>query len=226
MFVDALGLTAPIAAFNGGVFVDHDMKMLEHRTIPASIIGPILDLLETTGLDAWIYRAADWLVRDATAPHVEREKATVRFAPTVVPTFADLTEGIVKIVGISDDLDRVGSTESKARAQFGDHLSAARSQPYYLDFTHPQANKGAVAQYLAATFDIPTASIATLGDMPNDVLMFAHSGLSIAMGNASLDVQRTARRVTTSNDDDGFAQAIERYVLPRRPGPGRPQGTP
>jgi hydroxymethylpyrimidine pyrophosphatase-like HAD family hydrolase len=93
-------------------------------------------------------------------------------------------------------------------------VAAARSQPYYLDVTHPDANKGAVAQYLARTYSIPTDSIATIGDMPNDVLMFAHSGLSIAMGNASLEVQRAARRVTTSNADEGFAAAVERFILP------------
>ena len=60
----------------------------------------------------------------------------------------------------------------------------------------------------------PPAEIATIGDMPNDVLMFAHSGLSIAMGNASPEVQRAARRVTTSNEDEGFANAVERFVLP------------
>jgi hydroxymethylpyrimidine pyrophosphatase-like HAD family hydrolase len=49
--------------------------------------------------------------------------------------------------------------------------------------------------------------------MPNDVLMFAHSGLSIAMGNASHEVQRAARRVTTSNEEDGFANAVEQFIL-------------
>jgi hydroxymethylpyrimidine pyrophosphatase-like HAD family hydrolase len=56
--------------------------------------------------------------------------------------------------------------------------------------------------------------MATIGDMPNDVLMFAHSGLSIAMGNASLEVQHSARRVTTANTDEGFANAVERFILP------------
>ena len=49
--------------------------------------------------------------------------------------------------------------------------------------------------------------------MPNDVLMFRNSGISIAMGNASAAVQRQARYVTVSNRDDGFAKAVERYVL-------------
>jgi hydroxymethylpyrimidine pyrophosphatase-like HAD family hydrolase len=99
------------------------------------------------------------------------------------------------------------------RERFGDHVSAARSQPYYGDVTNPNANKGAVAQYLSRTYQIPPGQIATIGDQPNDVLMFAHSGLSIAMGNASHEVQASARRVTTSNEDEGFANAVERFIL-------------
>jgi hydroxymethylpyrimidine pyrophosphatase-like HAD family hydrolase len=66
---------------------------------------------------------------------------------------------------------------------------------------------------LSAMLAIPTAQIATIGDMPNDVLMFERSGVSIAMGNASVDVQRAATFVTTSNREEGFALAMERFVL-------------
>jgi hydroxymethylpyrimidine pyrophosphatase-like HAD family hydrolase len=93
-------------------------------------------------------------------------------------------------------------------------VTAAASQPYYLDVTHPQANKGEVAKYLADLYKLSTAEIATIGDMPNDVLMFAHSGLSIAMGNADPQVQRAARRITGTNDNEGFAEAVRRFVLP------------
>lgn len=50
-------------------------------------------------------------------------------------------------------------------------------------------------------------------ELPNDVLMFALGGLSIAMGNASREVQRAVRRITASNADDGCAKAIGKYVL-------------
>ena len=49
--------------------------------------------------------------------------------------------------------------------------------------------------------------------MPNDVLMFSRSGLSIAMGNASAEVQAQADLVTDSYHDEGFAKAMERFVL-------------
>src|SRR4029079_8184127 len=92
--------------------------------------------------------------------------------------------------------------------RLGRHVSAALSQPYYLDVTHPKANKGEVVTLLSTMLAIPTAQIATIGDMRNDVLMFQRSGVSIAMGNATSGVQREARFVTTSNAEEGFALAM------------------
>jgi hypothetical protein len=213
MLVDPLALELPLAAFNGGLFARPDMSVIEERSIAPELVAPTLGLIDEYGLDAWLYRGADWLVRDAKAPHIRKEADTVRFEPTVVDSFAGLTEGIAKIVGVGDELDHVAEAETMAREKFGDEVSAARSQPYYLDVTHPDANKGAVARYLSRRYEIRPERIATIGDMPNDVLMFAHAGLSIAMGNAGREVQRAARRVTASNDEDGFAIAIERFVL-------------
>ena len=104
---------------------------------------------------------------------------------------------------------------------FGTQVSAARSQPYYLDVTHPTANKGTVIERLARYLKIPMAAIATIGDQPTDVLMFKRSGLSIAMGNAHEDVKRQATHVTTSHQDEGFANAVDQFILPR----AEPAGT-
>ena len=64
---------------------------------------------------------------------------------------------------------------------------------------------------------IPPDEIATIGDMPNDVLMFRESGMSIAMGNASIDVQKQAHFVTDSYQEDGFAKAVRRFIPPAAP---------
>jgi hydroxymethylpyrimidine pyrophosphatase-like HAD family hydrolase len=120
----------------------------------------------------------------------------------------------VKIVGISDDLDLVAACEKAAQKALGEKASAARSQPYYLDVTHPLANKGTVVETLSKLLNIPPAQIATMGDMPNDVLMFRKSGFSIAMGNASDEVKAQASAVTDSNQNEGFAKAVRKFVLP------------
>jgi hydroxymethylpyrimidine pyrophosphatase-like HAD family hydrolase len=82
-----------------------------------------------------------------------------------------------------------------------------------LDVTHPEATKGGVVDYLSQLYRISPGEIATFGDMPNDVLMFEKSGLSIAMGNASAEVQAEANFVTASCDEEGFAIAVDKYVL-------------
>jgi hypothetical protein len=214
MLIEPLRVRTPIAAFNGGLLVDHDMSVIEQHTIPAELVPPTIALLKDHGLDVWLYRGADWFVQDLQGPHVDREAATVKFAPTLREDYDGLVDQIAKIVGVSDDHDAVARVAADAHERFGDHVSAACSQPYYVDVTHPQANKGGVVEFLARHYEIPDASIATIGDMPNDVLMFERSGLSIAMGNAEPDVQRAARRVTGSNEHDGFAEAVRRFVLP------------
>jgi hydroxymethylpyrimidine pyrophosphatase-like HAD family hydrolase len=158
--------------------------------------------------------AGEWLIRDRDAPHVAREARTVKFDAKVVPSFTDEHfQGAVKIVGVSDDLDSVAACEKAAQTSLEGKASAERSQPYYLDVTHPQANKGAVVETLSKLMNIPTAQIATMGDMPNDVLMFRKSGFSIAMGNSSDEVKKQASVVTDSNEDEGFAKAVQKFAL-------------
>jgi Cof subfamily protein (haloacid dehalogenase superfamily) len=213
MLVGPLGLSTPIAGFNGGLMVDATMAVLAEHALPTALVPEVIATLDGLGLDVWCYRGTDWYVLDVDRPHVAIEAATVQFAPTVIERFDALGDGVVKVVGVSDDHAAVAAGTEAIRDRFGDGVSASPSQPYYLDVTHPQANKGCVVEYLADALDVAPTAIATIGDMPNDVLMFARSGLSIAMGNADREVQRAARRVTASHDDEGFARAIDRYVL-------------
>lgn len=214
MLIEPLDIQTPIAAFNGGLLVDRDMNVIEQRVLPEDLVVPVTDMMSSFKLDVWLYSGADWYVPKADGPHVARETWTVKFEPTVMSDGVHgLTGSVAKLVGVSDDHDAVDHATAAVHDRFGDHVSAATSQPYYLDVTHPQANKGAVATYLAARYKLSPNKIATIGDMPNDVLMFAHSGLSIAMGQSSSEVKRAARRVTTSNEDEGFANAVERFIL-------------
>jgi Cof subfamily protein (haloacid dehalogenase superfamily) len=213
MLFDALNLDTPIAGFNGGLFVLRDLSILAQRTVPEDVARQAIDLIRAHDLDPWVYSGNDWLITKDGAPHVAREAWTVRFEPKVVAEFDGALQQVAKIVGVSDDLERVRRCEADAQASFGARATANRSQPYYLDITNKVANKGAVVDYLAHELAVAPAEIATIGDQPNDVLMFRRSGLSIAMGNASDEVKAQATAVTASYNDEGFAKAIERFVL-------------
>lgn len=214
MLIDPLKLGTPIAGFNGGVLTQPDLTtVLRKNLLPKNTVEKVIQIILEHGLDAWVYTDLEWYVRDVKAPHVSREQWTVKFDPIVVPDFDHVLDSVAKVVGCSDDLPLVAKCEKDVQAACGDTASAARSQPYYLDVTHPRANKGDVVLVMSELLKIPQEQIATIGDMPNDVLMFVKSGMSIAMGQASPDVQKSATYVTTSSENEGFANAMEQFVL-------------
>jgi Cof subfamily protein (haloacid dehalogenase superfamily) len=211
--IEPLRLDTPIASFNGGEMVDAGLNILDSRVLPEDVARETVEVLGEFKIDTWLYIDQDWLVRDPKAPHVEHEAQTVKFEPKVVSSFDNLLDKVVKIVGVSDDHALLARCEKEAKQRLGDRATAARSQPYYFDVTHRDANKGAVVDYLSEHFSIPREAIATIGDQPNDLMMFRRSGFSIAMGNAPDEVKSEASAVTDSCDDEGFAKAVERHVL-------------
>jgi Cof subfamily protein (haloacid dehalogenase superfamily) len=230
MIAEQVKLSAPIAAFNGGMLVDPaSMKVLTQFTLDAETARSVIQRVEEYGLDVWVYAGVDWYLRNLNAPHREKEEFTVRFAPIQVKDFESaLEQGVAKIVGVDDDYPLVAKAEKGIQDEFENdvhahcttlsrdcepHVSAARSQPYYLDVTHPKANKGSVVEMLSDLLGIPAAEFATIGDMPNDVLMFEKSGYSIAMGQANDQVRKSATAVTAGMDDEGFAKAMENFIL-------------
>ena len=214
MLIDDLKIDTIVAGFNGGVFVKPDLTVIQSRFISRAAALRALEVIAQHKLVGWLYTDTDWFVPDPNGAHVARETWTVKFEAKVSSDFGPFLDRAVKIVGVSDDLKAVAACEAALQSELHDKASAARSQPYYLDVTHPEANKGGVVEFLSKRLRIPAEAIATLGDMPNDVLMFAKSGLSIAMGNASAEVQAQANFVTLSNGEDGFAYAMDKFVLP------------
>jgi Cof subfamily protein (haloacid dehalogenase superfamily) len=213
MLLDPLEIKTPFCCFNGGVIARPDLSVITAHVLPSEAALCAVDMLSARGAQPWIFAGPDWLVRDSGAPYVALEERTVRFQPTVVQDFSPALDVAAKIVGVSGDFELLARCERDVRTALAGQASVVRSQPYYLDITHPLANKGVALSALATLLAVPPAEIAVVGDGGNDVAMFEPSGLSIAMGNASPQVQRAADFVTGTNREEGFANAIERFIL-------------
>ena len=216
MLIDDLKLPHPAAAFNGGMLIAPDLSVLEERIIPEESARRVLAILDSCGVEVWLYSRRDWFVTRPDTPRVQREEASVKFAPTVVPAYDGLARRAAKLSGVSDDVQAMDGCEREILRQCGQSVASTLSQADHLDVTHPQANKGAAVTALAARLGVPLENVATIGDGPNDVSMFGVSGLSIAMGNAAPEIRAAAQFHTLSNEEDGFAAAMDRYILPSR----------
>ena len=209
LFVEPLRLGLPLGAFNGSCIVDPELKTIEQHLIPESAARRAIDVLGQFDIDVWLFTSDRWLTRNADGAYVPLEKRAIRAEPTVVTDFAPYLASACKIVGSSADPALLKACESAMQGALRQEANAVRSQSYYLDVTPPGCDKGTFVQFMAHHLGISTDTIATLGDMQNDLPMFGHSGMSFAMGNATEDVKRAATHVTASNEEEGFAKAIE-----------------
>jgi Cof subfamily protein (haloacid dehalogenase superfamily) len=210
--VEPLDIILPVGPFNGSSIVDVDMKPIEQSLIPAAAAERALSVLNQFGVDIWLFTNDAWLTKHPDGPYVPNEKRAIRADPTIISDFAPYVSGACKIVGSSRDFELLVRCESAMHDALGTEATAVRSQDYYLDVTPPGHDKGTFVTALAKRLGVPLDAVATIGDMHNDVAMFKVSGLSIAMGNASNEVKRFANRITTSNEDDGFANAMEQIL--------------
>lgn len=213
MLVEPLRLRLPMGAFNGSTVVSPDLTVVEEHLIPEAAAREAIARLDAAGIDAWVFADNAWILRDPAGAYTDRERRTLQSEPKVVPDLAPYLDRAAKIVGVSREFDALAVQESEIAAALGDGASVHRSQRYYLDVTPPGVDKGSLVDAVARAIGCGPEGIVTLGDMANDIALFRRSGFPIAMGNAEVSVQRAAKAVTRSNDEDGFAAAIDAYVL-------------
>lgn len=207
--VEPLKISLPVGPFNGSAIVAPDMSPIEQHLIPRSAAEASLQVLGDFGVDIWIFTNDQWLTQDPKGEYVPLETRAIRAGPTIVTDFSPYLASACKIVGASPDAPLLERCETVMRETLGSQALAVRSQTYYLDITPPGCDKGTFVRAIAQRLSISTDAVATIGDMHNDVAMFKASGFSIAMGNASEEVKRQATRVTGSNEEEGFAAAVE-----------------
>lgn len=224
--VERLGITMPVAGFNGGVIASPDLSLIASHLIEPAVARHAVELIGASGANPWVFSGDEWLIQDRSGPRVSLEQRTVGFPPVVVDDFAAAIGTAAKIVAVSDEPALLTKLQNQTRRLFGYDANIVRSQAYYLDITHPLANKGDALLQLARLMGVSPAHTAVIGDGENDTDMFAKAGLSIAMGNAAEDVKAAAHFVTAGNDDDGAAAAIDWFVVRGERTPIDGTGTP
>ena len=207
--IEPLSITLPVGAFNGSSIVDAALKPMEQHLIGADVAQRSIDVLDTFGVDIWLFTNERWYTRNPDGEYVPHEKLAIKADPTIVPDFTPHLAAACKIVGASSDPALLQRCEVAMREAVGHDATAVRSQTYYLDVTPPGHDKGTFVEAMMKRLGIPAGAVATIGDMENDLPMFARSGISFAMGNAADNVKQRATHVTDSNEQDGFARAME-----------------
>lgn len=208
-----LDLDVPIITYNGALIkCSRSGKTILHRPLDADTAAGVLELFRRRGwyIQSYVDDVLYVKERDEKARYYE-EIANVVAVP-VGERLYSLEGAPTKLLAVAEP-EEMREIVATVKAFFGDRIYVAASKPKYLEMTNPEVNKGRALAVLAQRLGISRSEIMAVGDSVNDLDMISYAGWGVAMGNARDEVKAVASAVTSANDADGVAEAIEKYVL-------------
>ncbi len=214
-YVEQLGLDIPVITYHGAMIQQVlSGDILFRCVIPSALATEIVEDVASRGVHAQIYLKDRVITPELNAWSDEYARiASVRIEEANLSTLlSQEPDGVEKILLMGEEsvLDQLAPL---LRHSYGEKVHITKSKPCFLEITHSLVNKGVALAALAKHLGIERSEVMAIGDSFNDIEMIIYAGLGVAMGNARQEIQDRADIVTASNEEDGVAEAIERYVL-------------
>lgn len=210
-----LAIDVPLVTYQGA-WVKNSIngEVLYYKPVPHELAREVINYFRETGVHYHSY-FNDELVMEVLSEEGECYARLAGVKPRLVDDLVMELDNAdaIKIMGITDNEKMVIRMEDDLRERYGQSLHVVRSKPCYLEVMHKEANKANALQVVAQHYGIERKEVMALGDSFNDIQMIEWAGVGVAMGNSYDIVKDAADFVTMTNDEDGVAEAIRRFVL-------------
>lgn len=207
---EELGILGPSISCGGALVYSAAYQELASCFLEPDDTQAILTLAHEIGIHAQVY-GEDCFYYERDNPFAQAYHKAYGLPGQVVPDLYRHRIHTPKVL-LSDTVERITSLQLLFLERLP-HLTPLRSKRNFLEFTHPDASKGGALAALAERYGIPREDVMAVGDGQIDISMLRYAGLGVAVENALDEVKAIAQVVTASNNEDGVALAIEKYVL-------------
>ena len=217
-FAGELGLTGPVAAYQGALIRDIATgRLLHHDPLPLALSLEVLEFVEPDALAVNLY-IEDQLCVEKRTEAVDRYELLSGMKAHVVGRLLDHLDLPTTKMGISGPPPALDDLQARLRAHFGARLIAVKTWPFFLEITNPTATKARALQVLGRLLGFEARDVLAFGDSYNDADMLAWAGTGVAMAGAPPEVIMAADAVCESVEEDGFARYLMRQPwFPAKP---------
>ena len=215
-FYEQLNLKMPLVAYNGSFVKDiKQNKLLLHENLLGTHACELIEIAHKEEVSIQVY-VDDVLYTDRITPYVQAYLDTDKVEANVVTDLMPIArKGPTKII-LLDKEQHLKRMWKVLAQKYAGQIYVTKSHPNLLEFVNIAANKGQAVQFLAQFYGIEKDEMMACGDNYNDIPLLQAAGLQVAMGNGVDAVKEVANYVAPSNEENGVAQAIEKFVLNRK----------
>ncbi|BEH91960.1 MAG: HAD family phosphatase [Turicibacter sp.] len=202
-----------ILSYNGGRIIEsHSNEMIYDKSLTPEICHELYDLAREMNVNIMAYEDAAIVTAD-NDQYIQKEANINGMPINRVENFKDsVTFNSVKCLCTADP-EYLEKVEIKMKERLGERLSITRSLPFFLEFMPQNINKAYSLQKLLDHVGLDQSQLIACGDGYNDLSMIDFAGLGVAMGNAVSEVKKAANYITSTNDEDGIAHVIEKFIF-------------
>jgi len=203
-----------LMSYNGGRIVDASSgRILFETAMDLQITKDVLHFLKTLPVTPILDDGVQFYVADKSGYKVDYECKNNNMICSEVGNLADfLTFAPIKIL-MSVQPEALKAVQQRIAAFLPETLTVVQTAPFYLEVIPRTINKGQGIRDICRVLEISPAEVIAFGDAQNDIPMLLEAGMGIAMGNATEETKAAANYVTLSNNCDGIAAALERFVF-------------
>lgn len=204
-----------VIGYNGGEVIEcQSGKVIRDLLLPSSVMRQALDFAEKAGADLVTFCDGHIISTSDTNPVVIRSSVRNKMDIVKADNWMEAVEGLklhkCMLVG---EPDRLIPMEKEVKAAFAGVIEAFCSEPQFLELSPLGVNKGEGLRWLLEYAAVDTTAVMSFGDTPSDIPMIRLAGRGVAMGNAPQTVKDVADAVALSNEEDGVARMLKKYVL-------------
>jgi 5-amino-6-(5-phospho-D-ribitylamino)uracil phosphatase len=212
-FYQQLGLDTLQVNYNGGLVWDEPrLHVAQHNPIPAVVAQRVIRFARDAQPDCVVQcEILDKCYTDRADNRYLTETARL-FGTDVIAPITDLARLDVTKVMLLGPREMIDALEELFRGQMAEQIQTARTDPDLLQIMSARAGKLAGVKFVAGQLGIDLADVMAIGDAQNDVDLIRAVGMGVAVENASADALAVADWIAPSNEADGVAVAIERYL--------------
>jgi len=210
----AVGIKVPIITYNGALIKSADGEILYSSYLEPELVVELVEYFQAAKVHLQTY-SEDKLRYAEHNGFSEMYEASQKTLGEAVgwEGLKKFTSRVCKVLAIFESEEANNKFSEKLKEKFAGRIDVTRSSPTLAEIINPGVSKAAAIKILAKKFGFDKSEVATIGDGDNDLEMLAAAGMSIAMGNANDKVKSACEFVTGNCEDDGLAQAVEKYIL-------------
>ena len=203
-----------ILAFNGGKIIDcSDCRTIFEQKLDETLVPLLYHVAKEAGMQILTYQGEGIAATDKNDKYVQ-EEARINKMP--VEEYDDFLQQLVYPVNkclIVGDPDPLHQLEIKLKKELEGRMDVYRSADYFLECVPLGIDKARSLDRLITTLGITKEEVIACGDGYNDLSMINFSGLGVAMSNAADDIKAQSDYVTLSNEEDGIAHVVDKFIL-------------